>query len=73
MGILRTHPYSFAKIAVFFALFASIICFAFVSDVFAAESKRNNRPGTEEPSIATPTKIFTGRAPLPAPTGAFIP
>ena len=70
MGILRTHPYSFAKIAVLFALFASIFCFAFVSDVFAAESKRNNRPGTEEPSIATPTKIFTGRAPLPVPTGA---
>jgi uncharacterized protein (DUF1800 family) len=67
MGIMRAHHYLPAKIAVFSALFA-ICCFVFISDVFAAESKKEKRPGTEPGTLATPTKIFTGRTSLPAPT-----
>jgi uncharacterized protein (DUF1800 family) len=60
-----------AKIAVSIALFAILFCFSFTSDVFAAESRRTNRSESDEPSVATPTKIFTGRAPLPAPSPEY--
>ncbi|HSE42741.1 MAG TPA: DUF1800 family protein, partial [Acidobacteriota bacterium] len=70
MGKTRTHHCLSARFAVFFAFFAAIFCFTFSNDLFAASKKEKNR-NSEERSIATPTMIQTGRAPLPAPTADF--
>jgi uncharacterized protein (DUF1800 family) len=70
MGKSRTHHCLSARFAVIFAFFAAIFSFTFSNEVFATSEREKNR-NLEEASIATPTMIQTGRAPLPAPTAGF--
>ncbi len=70
MGKMRTHRTNFHRFAVFFAFFAAIVCLTLAGDIWAGDSNKK-RPETEERSIATPTTIHTGRAPLPAPSGVL--
>ncbi len=69
MGKMRTQSRSLLRFVAIPAFIATIVSFIFIADV-SAKSKQQSRPGSEERSIATPTFIHTGRAPLPAPTGA---
>lgn len=70
MGKMRTQSRYFWRFAAIPAFIAAIVCFAFIADVLAENSRKKNRQGPEEKSIATPTFVHTGRAPLPAPTAA---
>src|SRR5262245_34934681 len=60
--------YRFAAIPAYIA--AIVFCFTAVS---FAEKKEKFHPRTDIPSVAAPTFIHTGRAPLPAPSGLVPP
>ena len=68
MGKMRTQSRSLLRFAAIPAYIAAIV-FCFTADIFAEKVKQETRPGSDIPSVATPTFIHTGRAPLPPPTG----
>jgi uncharacterized protein (DUF1800 family) len=67
--MMRTQSRSLFRFAAIPAFIAAIICFSFTADVFAEKIKHQQRPASDIPSIAAPTFVHTGRAPLPPASG----
>lgn len=73
MGKMRTQSRSLWRFAAIPAYIAAIV-FCFTADTFAEKKvKQQFNPRTDIPSVAAPTFVHTGRAPLPAPSGLVPP
>jgi uncharacterized protein (DUF1800 family) len=72
MGKMRTQSRSMWRLAAIPAYIAAIV-FCFTADSSAEKVKEKFHPRIDIPSIATPTFVHTGRAPLPAPSGILPP
>src|SRR5262245_60015854 len=68
MGKMRTQSRSLFRFVAIPAYIAAIV-FCFTADTFAEKIKHQTRPGSDIPSVAAPTFIHTGRAPLPPASG----
>ena len=73
MGKMRTQSRSLLRFVAIPAFIAAIVSLSFTAEVFAEKIKHQTRPASDIPSIAAPTFIHTGRAPLPPPSGLLPP
>lgn len=67
--MMRTQSRSLLRFAAIPASIAAIVSLSFTANVFAEKIKYQPRPASDIPSIAAPTFIHTGRAPLPPSSG----
>jgi len=72
MGKMRTQSRSLWRFAAIPAYIA-VIVFCFTADSFAEKVKQQSHPRSDIPSVAAPTFIYTGRAPLPPASGLVAP